>query len=388
MFKGLRTKIEGEQRGLISSQSSNIEQGENHERKNFLDIPINQSTGDSSGETTNIQDFFNDKQSEHFESNTQNSSIEPSETSLSLESAIREISELKCRLESVVKERDECNNQKQDLNNIIEKLEQDLTRERELNLTLKNRLKEFDPLSKESLGNQLNNHSSSNISAKSLNPESLIDEFKGDNDDVDNLKERLTRLESQLVEKNRQLKIRQQNLNDMKKALQKEFMDHNKTQEELAKLQNQMKNLNQRRIPNDSATPHNGSLVGDIDPNHGRSQNTVCDKNQDSLSIDDGPNNSTSFTTNQQPDRISCYSHSSAASVEEYESDANNQLTYNKEVNHEYLRNVLYRYMTSTDNATAQHLVKALSVLMNFTPEQYNAIKNAMSLRSSWLRLK
>jgi hypothetical protein len=89
-----------------------------------------------------------------------------------------------------------------------------------------------------------------------------------------------------------------------------------------------------------------------------------------------------------QFDRISCLSRSSA-SVDDFESNDLQHSNNNKEVSHEYLRNVLFRYMTSTDTETTQHLVKAISVLIDFTPEQSAAIKKSMNgWMSSWLRLR
>lgn len=295
------------------------------------------------------------------------------------------------KLDILTKERDESNDQNVELYEIIEKLRRDLEYEREINLSLERRLNEVD-LKKGQNSLEHSNARASTKVAKSLDPDHVSSGSQGV-EDTDRLKLRLKELENQLADKNRQLKIRSQNLNDIKRALQKELMEHSKTQEELFKTQNQLRQINQnQRNQNDSALQRNGSSVSDTAINSQINNANNSDKNLESsqYSTNDSPEGSnvvTSANMIAQLDRMSCISHSSA-SVDDFDPYGQNQNNYSKDVNHEYLRNVLYRYMTSTDNATAMHLVKALSVLMNFTPEQYKAIKNAMNARSSWLRLK
>lgn len=59
-------------------------------------------------------------------------------------------------------------------------------------------------------------------------------------------------------------------------------------------------------------------------------------------------------------------------------------LTDPKEINFEYLRNVLFKYMTSSEYE-AQHLVKAIVTLLEFSPNQEEAIREALERRMSWL---
>lgn len=395
MFKGLRTKIEDEQKGLVPSHSSNSDN-----RSTLVDCAPYDSTLTSPIDNVHktILDQTNPQIIRDFDATSESSNkISPSKednvSTVPIDESIvnpaenheLELRNLKHRLDSATRDREESNEQNAELYRIIDNLKRDLENERELNSTLQNKLTE-------AVTNQGPPSTNQSSTSKSLDPEFSTNEIK-ESDDSQLLRKKIQQLENEVKEKNRQLKIRQQNLNDIKKALQKEFMDHNSTRIELVKLQDQIKQASQNLAgPIDCANQQNGSSLKDYTEANSKGFTVgSSDKNQDpsnympSDGIDRFNNNSPNMTN--QLDRISYVSHSSA-SVDEFESDVNNQTDYSKEVNHEYLRNVLFRYMTTTDNATARHLVKALSVLMNFTPEQYNSINKAMNARSSWLRLK
>lgn len=323
--------------------------------------------------------------------------IDPNEPHAELIPRLREeLIELKIKFRTTARERDQSNNQNVELCQTIENLKNQLEQERESNLSLLRRLKQFDPTNEP--GSARLTRPSSHISIKSFsNLEGLTDE---ESNDVEQLRKMVVSLRSQLSEKNRMLKIRTQNVNDIKKALQKELAEHGKTQEELNKLQNQLKQLTAiNRIQNNDNI-HNGCLIGDTQSNetqannhsqHHRnpSQNVTSNDNNNQLHHhesyggNDSPNNHNTIHLKMGP-QLDGISFHSSASVDDYES---NELHNHRDVNHEYLRNVLYRYMTSTDTATTLHLVKALSVLMNFTPEQSAAITKSMNVKNSWLRL-
>lgn len=450
MFKGLRTKIESEQKGdksLIKTNPSSqltenivstiiigndsVEQQPNVENKNAKNKNISSTNEFSSKVTsTTLQtklDGANRNLSDNIKLSQNDTSIEEdgqisnsgqkeqqqnqeSTQSHRNEDLFGQITDLKCevlrlheQLRSVIKEKDESNDQNAQLYQLIEKLRRDLESEKETNTSLQDKL---DHVQKETYNKS---GTSGSISIK------LFDPFNNNNNhdistepqNIDNYKRKINELQSQLTDKNRQLKIKQQNLNDIRRALQKEMLEHGKTQDELNKMHNQLKqlqissnldNLNEcQSLQNGSSTHSDNDSKNNFNPSSGDKQQQQS--NQEAVSQLSLENNNKlndelvvgleigSGLVTPQLDKISYLSRSSA-SVDELDSNDLQQNSCSIGVNHEYLRNVLYRYMTSTDTETARHLVKALSVLMNFTPEQSAAIKSAMNSRSSWLRLR
>lgn len=410
MFKGLKNKLEDEQRDDRIPSRQPIQKIENHQQSNQSDCsnPYN-SKSDEINRSPNVtvQDqtipdvkLESDLRGGHGATdnnasiNSQNTNNDDKQSLLNtIDSLKQEVLALKDQLNSAMRDKIQLSNENVQFYDLVDKLKRNLDSEKELNSMLQSKLNEAEASIKQSESRKpISNHKSITISN-----DRMTDDLKAI-DDVDILREKVHTLQNQLVDKNRQLKIRQQNMNDIKKALQKEFMDHAKTQEELAKVRNQLATGQQS-----NENKHNGPAGAIIDSNNqlgldrncsnidGNGNNNASDRdycqtsssnNQPNSSDNSGIGYGVQANANQL-DRISYYSHSSAASVDDY--DSNDQ---NREVNHEYLRNVLYRYMTSTDSATTQHLVKAISLIMNFTPEQYATIKSAMHSRLSWLRLK
>lgn len=407
MFKGLRTKIESEQKGQITVDSLD----ETHDRdlelskgKNEVEPSLSGTTQDQSLPIFNQENpitvdikepVLEDKSS----STTKNELLNPSSVEQEnefindallqkVEKLENEIVTLNDKLKSVIDERDENADQNAQLYQLIEKLRRNLQSENEINTNLQQRLKELDIKLKEkdTLIASLKNQSSTGISIRNFDP-SPTSEIDSQSSDRELLRKRVNDLQTQLSDKIRQLRINQQNINDIKKTLQKEMSDHSKTQDELVKLQNKFKQQSVCNT-NDPTTLQNGNPYSDKESKTNHS--TISDRYPEvSYSIpNDGSEDHREFATaTPHLDVISNLSKSSA-SVDDFDSNDLQQNSFNKEVNLEYLRNVLFRYMTTTDTETSQHLIKALSVLMDFSPEQSAAVKSAMQVRSSWLRLK
>ena len=455
MFKGLRTKIESEQRG----QTKNV--GRNDRGSPTQAVPTTiKTTAPNSSQTIlkptdphHLSDDNNgpDTLIPHDLPNANDASL-----SNSLSSEIRNIStskdhksnyglnkleqlnlsdleedqdndadilkgrivKLKDHLKAVMREKLESDDQNAQLYQMIDQLRRSLELEQETNSSLREKINGLENQLKEKTDmNSFEDNSRTNnnfiTSNKSFNPDGIpCITTAGPNipENIDSLRNEIIELQAQLAKKNRQLKIRQQNLNDIKKTLQKEIFDHSRTQDELARLQKQLQNNEQA-----SLTQHLNKDKSASSSQNGSSQVEPCDtiqKNNLNQSIGDmnqefrqsshsqvggvasnlGEDTISLGATmgggiNVQFDRLSCLSRSSA-SVDDFESNDLQQSNYVKEVSHEYLRNVLFRYMISTEKETTQHLVKAISVLMDFTPEQSAAIKSAMNSRTSWLRLK
>lgn len=380
MFKGLRTKIESEQKGHKPSKLQDSNQAFSRQER-----------------VENVQTFHaNDllvaptKENHSEILDKDGIELDPSHECIQGNEIKDELSELRNRLQSVIKERDQSNEQNVLSCQLIEKLRVDLEKERETNTSLQTKLHDIEASLKErdELIDQLRNSDCTKSIVVKPSTESLASKERDGAglEDVKSLRQMVDHLQNQLSEKSRLLKIRQQNTNDIKKTLQKEMMDHSKTQKELSELKNQFKQLQLQNqassTTEDSATLQNGSSQNDTDLSPRMYPGQFSDRQHELPNSHD----ESELHADLHLESMSNLSRS-GASVEDFES---NDLQHNisKEINYEYLKNVLYRYMTSTDTETAQHLVKAISVLMNFSPEQSAAVKSAMYSRSSWLRLK
>lgn len=406
MFKGLRTKIESEGKGQSNTRSGDTggasvsgsdettqscERGPGH---GYL------SKRDEKPIIGRGEEQLDNKDPSRHEA-TQKTSIDPGtaparttdKISQTMEDLRQEIIALRNQLSTVVRERDESNDQNAQLYQLIEKLKGNLEHEKEINASQQNELKEVNSALQEKTdlitSMKIKPNSISMQPFRSTSPGGLNSAEHKSSESIEALQSKVDELQGKLSEKNRQLRVRQQNLSDVKKALLRELSDHNKTKEELTKLQQQM---HSQVASEDVANTNNGSNASDTDINQKSPfQSSSNDRNQDNVqshaSNDRNDEGKDYSVTASQLDAMSCLSMSSA-SVEDMDSNDLQQNSCNKGVNLEYLKNVLYSYMTSTDTETAQHLVKVLSVMMNFTPEQSAAVKSAMSVKSSWLRLK
>ena len=424
MFKGLRTKIESEQKGQtksregsssqaaiksdnlsketgtqlnakLSPSKANISKDNEHEKRTDGTISHTSTIFDKCSNLQFSQGIPDSRQSHQIVSE------ESHETEEDLES---QIIKLRDQISKLTRERDESNDQNAQLYQIIEKLRRNLENQKETNSNLQARLHEVENELKEQAHKPDVSKKGIQSSSKSLNLDKLASTQLSTTDDVDTLKHGILELQAQLSMKNRQLKVRQQNLNDLKRTLQKEMLSHNKTQDELKKLQNQLRDQEKCSSFNEkdsSLIQQNGSNKNETGDNNTKKDSvskTSSENNQDlaqtaSTSLVIGGSSEDNISLGPagsglaQLDRIS-YQSRSTASVDDFEPNDLQQNSFNREVSHEYLKNILYRYMTSTETETMRHLIKAISVIMDFSPEQSAAIKSAMNSRTSWLRLK
>lgn len=425
MFKGLRTKIESEQKNQSGGAAgcktqhlsrtndectkSNFSIGDKLIKKaldNHSDLSINQISPISSvSETTKP----NNQSSQILPTHIGGSEVkdETKNNAVSLEECVLRLSE---QLKTVMKEKDESSDQNAQLYQLIEKLRRNLENEKETNSSLRLKLNELETKLNDDKDHPRGCNRVANISIKSFNHQDLplINDSNETLNDVAALRNEIIELQAQVAKKNRLLKIKQQNLIDLKKTLNSEMLDHERTQEELVRLQKQFKELEammQSKCSDTHLARQNGSIPHELSdtrsPNRYLNQKLNDENYQDSgqssnLQYGSGGCTGTGFEetislpvigNDAQSDHISYLSHSSAG-VDEFEHNDPRRDNYNKDINHEYLKNVLFRYMTSTDSETIQHLVKAISVLMDFSADQSAAIRNATNSRMSWLRLK
>lgn len=421
MFKGLRTKIESEQKdqGNINNSrpqpkasinNNTASQGSKSHHPSYgpespsgllpdqtsisrvLPEPggedgTRQTTNTTEAQSTLDHQAITNQQSYHRQLHG-----EGNKSSQTVDQLRAEVSRLQEQLKSVMKERDDSNDQNGQLYQLIEKLRRNLESEKELNFNLVARLEEAEKRIAETsqTKNETTKRGAKQAStSKSFNPSMMIDSMELQSDDIENLRKHVMDLQGQITDKNRQLKIRQQNLNDIKRHLQMELAEHAKTQEELKQVQDELKQANQIcSARSDSVTPQNGSSACDIESTKSGSTSNNASATADSRqTLFHETTRAPESIARLQYDNISCISRSSN-SVDDNDLHDHLHHSSNREINSEYLKNVLFRYMTSADTETAKHLVKALSVMMNFTPEQTAAVKSAMDARASWLRLK
>ncbi|XP_067129969.1 golgin subfamily A member 1-like isoform X2 [Centruroides vittatus] len=146
-------------------------------------------------------------------------------------------------------------------------------------------------------------------------------------DNINKLKSVLTELENQLMDKNKMIKLQQQRLSDMKKTLQRELKIQSGT---------------------DGILPIDSAEIPMIQPTDSR---------------------------------ISSGWSQSIPNKKNYHVDGDD------DINFQYLKHVIFKFMTSEDYE-AQHLIKAISVLLHFTSEEEKLIKQMMEWKMSWFRAR
>ena len=281
MFKGLRAKIEG-QNGSTSGTASSKAGARDHKIKTQSDQPLTQEIPSKqinndvlhvieSKETApviidnaptedctipereiqvNVQD--NCTKSPHSSSPLPSPNHKPNRTpssediSTSQDESVKvlkdQILSLSSRLSAVIEEKEVEQLQGERLKRTIDRLNKDLEYEKKANSSLQTKVESLEAQFRQQKAEFNQQRSSSlKISNKSFNPNELANINSNDTHNIEDLRHKMTELQTQLSRKDRQLKISQQNLNDIKKALQRELSDHRQTREELRELQSRMK---------------------------------------------------------------------------------------------------------------------------------------------------
>lgn len=65
----------------------------------------------------------------------------------------------------------------------------------------------------------------------------------------------------------------------------------------------------------------------------------------------------------------------------------NSDLNDSREINFEYLKHVVLKFMSCRESE-AFHLIKAVSVLLNFSQEEENMLKETLEYKMSWFGSK
>lgn len=167
---------------------------------------------------------------------------------------------------------------------------------------------------------------------------------------IDDLKDRITKLEDQIIEKNKTIKLQNQRIHDIKKSVQKGDLF-------LKDEQINKHHLNNGNFENGFSSSKNGS----------------------STKLDEQIVNGKQQQQNQP----------STAMVNEMGKLNNNKdyATHVNDINFKYLQNVVLKFITSNDHESQKHLVKAISTLLKFTNEEEQIIKQSLERKESWFKI-
>lgn len=153
-------------------------------------------------------------------------------------------------------------------------------------------------------------------------------------DDLDHIQKVNRELEQQLSDKNRTIKQLQQRLAELKRTLQKEL-----------KLKSEPEVEGKEKLPESRA----------------EKQEKVC-QDPPPASTPSPPTSSTTVTNTSD-------------------------LSDSREINFEYLKHVVLKFMSSRE-AEAYQLIRAVSVLLNFTHEEEDMLKQTLEYKMSWFGSK
>jgi golgin subfamily A protein 1 len=196
-----------------------------------------------------------------------------------------------------------------------------------------------------------------NQNTNSLN----ISEFTARIEQVTSLKdtEEFKILQDQINEKNKTIKNLQQRLNDMKKTFQKEF-----------KFQSSANN-------NESTTSVSESK------NNKTSQIEVNNNNSSAAKLNATKKQTYLFKSISMSNNAAETIFSTQSALATPHKDMTQLSHLHDDVNFKYLKHVVLKFLTSR-SYEAFHLVKALSVLLNFTNEEEQILKDTLQWKMSW----
>lgn len=203
-----------------------------------------------------------------------------------------------------------------ELKQIIDRLKENLEFEKEEKNELKNEFYKFK-MSTQSKGESNKN-------------EKLIDE----------LNEKISKLEDQILEKNKTIKLQNQRIHDIKKSVQRGDLFLRDDQ------QNKPQQISNGNLENGYSSRNGSSTKLDEQIVNGKHPNET-----------DKLNNNKDYATHV------------------------------KDINFKYLQNVVLKFITSNDHESQKHLVKAISTLLKFSQEEEQFIKKSLESRTSWFKI-
>lgn len=168
---------------------------------------------------------------------------------------------------------------------------------------------------------------------------------------VDELNEKISKLEDQLSEKNKTIKLQNQRIHDIKKSVQKGDLFLRDDQQ--AGKQSQQQQQQQQQLSN------------------GNLENGYSSRNGSSTKLDE---------------QIVNGKHQSSGEAGKLNNNKD-YATHVSDINFKYLQNVVLKFITSNDHESQKHLVKAISTLLKFSPDEEQIIKQSLESRTSWFKI-
>ena len=166
------------------------------------------------------------------------------------------------------------------------------------------------------------------------------------------------KLEETIAERNRTIKNQQQRITDIKKSIQRG---------DFPSLKNEMHGYCSDDSGSISGRVSPGSISRDINghhnhhnPNNHHNNGSGHRSKSPPATLDVSNNPSNTLVNNSYPD---------------------NPL----EVNFEYLKNVIFKFITSSDPESQKQLIKAISTLLKFNSDQEKLIRQTLEWKTSWL---
>lgn len=173
--------------------------------------------------------------------------------------------------------------------------------------------------------------------------ESLIVQIKQTSESiqVNELRETILKMEESLAEKNKTIRLQQQKLNDIKKSLKKGDL------------------VSVNSLKATGSIHFGGPSVGGS-----HSENEIG-----TSSVENSPR----LTPKRHQHLNSNLTH------EPPSSDLSN------EINFQYLRNVVLKFITTSEYEAQKHLIKAIAVLLHFSNEEEKLVRETLDWKMSWL---
>ncbi|CAF1014563.1 unnamed protein product [Rotaria sordida] len=192
----------------------------------------------------------------------------------------------------------------------------------------------------------------------------------------------ISKLQAELDDKNRTIKNLQQRYNDLRKTLQREF--HASIPKDLNQIGSSKSNNATPSSPSNLPLIHydaSATSQSDVDVAKRAStarQMTAIRKNVTFTS----PVTSTASTSSAILPHTSVESTSTKSQMNGHHPSMDGQTTLNG-TNFKYLKHVLLKFMTSTEDE-AIHLIRAVSTLLNFSADEERLLRETLDYKMSW----
>lgn len=169
-------------------------------------------------------------------------------------------------------------------------------------------------------------------------------------------KEIVAKLEDSLSEKNKTIKLQQQRITDIKKSIQR----------------------------GDFVASTAGSNSHSLPTNHNNQAGYCSDNDSQNKDRANSPATLPVGSSTLHPltgDNVTVSSLQQQTSLD----SCNDHAVTTLSVNFEYLKNVVYKFITSSDYESQKQLIKAIATLLQFNREQETVIRETLDWRNSWV---